>query len=86
MHTSRIGQLYPLFTQAAYISRIPTSSFSDLKMVRTLKYHEQKLLKKVDFINWEEDNSPHENKIMRRFQVEKREVSVNGSEGIGRIL
>jgi len=42
-------------------------------MVRKLKYHEQKLLKKVDFITWDEDNSPHENKIMRRYQVEKRE-------------
>ncbi|KAL3069483.1 hypothetical protein niasHS_018208 [Heterodera schachtii] len=44
-------------------------------MVRTLKFHEKKLLKKVDFINWpaELDNSLHENKIMRRYHVEKRE-------------
>ncbi len=42
-------------------------------MVRKLKYHEEKLLKKVDFINWELDNNLHENKIMRRYHVEKRE-------------
>lgn len=43
-------------------------------MVRKLKYHEQKLLKKVDFINWPEiDNSMHENTIMRKYYVEKRE-------------
>uniref|UniRef100_A0A915E9M2 Ribosomal protein S4/S9 N-terminal domain-containing protein n=1 Tax=Ditylenchus dipsaci TaxID=166011 RepID=A0A915E9M2_9BILA len=42
-------------------------------MVRKLKYHEQKLLKKVDFVNWETDNSPHENKIMRKYHIEKRE-------------
>lgn len=43
-------------------------------MVRKLKYHERKLLKKVDFIHWPDiDNSLHENKIMRRYCVEKRE-------------
>ncbi|CAI2723421.1 unnamed protein product [Schistosoma spindalis] len=42
-------------------------------MVRKLKYHERKLLKKVDFINWECDNNLHEVKIMRLFHVQKRE-------------
>lgn len=42
-------------------------------MVRKLKYHEQKLLKKVDFINWEVDNNLHEVKILRRYRIEKRE-------------
>lgn len=42
-------------------------------MVRKLKFHEQKLLKKVDFINWDSDNTINESKIMRRFHVEKRE-------------
>uniref|UniRef100_A0A672H7E1 U3 small nucleolar ribonucleoprotein protein IMP3 n=1 Tax=Salarias fasciatus TaxID=181472 RepID=A0A672H7E1_SALFA len=42
-------------------------------MVRKLKYHEQKLLKKVDFINWEVDNNLHEVKVLRRFRIEKRE-------------
>ncbi len=42
-------------------------------MVRKLKYHEKKLLRKVDFINWEADNNLHEVKIMRRYLIQKRE-------------
>lgn len=42
-------------------------------MVRKLKFHEQKLLKKVDFINWEVDNNLHEVKVLRRYRIEKRE-------------
>ncbi|GFY52372.1 u3 small nucleolar ribonucleoprotein protein IMP3 [Trichonephila inaurata madagascariensis] len=41
--------------------------------MRKLKYHEQKLLKKVDFISWEVDNNLHEVKVMRRYCVQKRE-------------
>ena len=42
-------------------------------MVRKLKFHEQKLLKKVDFLNWKCDNSLHENNIMRKYHIRKRE-------------
>lgn len=42
-------------------------------MVRKLKYHEHKLLKKVDFISWEVDNNIHEAKVMRRYCIQKRE-------------
>ncbi|XP_022644840.1 U3 small nucleolar ribonucleoprotein protein IMP3-like isoform X1 [Varroa destructor] len=42
-------------------------------MVRKLKFHEQKLLKKVDFINWEVDNNLHEVKIMKKYYIQKRE-------------
>nr|CAG4641083.1 EOG090X0APJ [Eulimnadia texana] len=42
-------------------------------MVRKLKFHEQKLLKKVDFINWEVDNNLHEVKILKRYHIQKRE-------------
>lgn len=41
-------------------------------MVRKLKHHEQKLLKKVDFIDWK-DNGLQENKVMSKFAVRKRE-------------
>ncbi|KAI6224549.1 S4 domain protein [Aphelenchoides fujianensis] len=41
-------------------------------MVRKLKHHEQKLLKKVDFIDWK-DNNLQENKILARFSIRKRE-------------
>lgn len=41
--------------------------------MRQLKFHEQKLLKKVDFINWEADNNIHELKVMRKYHIQKRE-------------
>lgn len=40
--------------------------------MRKLKYHEKKLLKKVNFISWEIDNNLHEVKIMRRYLIQKR--------------
>ena len=42
-------------------------------MVRKLKYHEKKLLKKVDFISWDIDNNIHELKIMKKYMIQKRE-------------
>lgn len=42
-------------------------------MVRKLKFHEQKLLKKVDFISWKVDNNLQEVKVMRKFHIQKRE-------------
>lgn len=42
-------------------------------MVRKLKFHEKKLLKKVDFISWELDNNLHETKIMKKYMIQKRE-------------
>nr|CAG4643400.1 EOG090X0APJ [Ilyocryptus agilis] len=42
-------------------------------MVRKLKFHEQKLLKKVDFISWEVDNNLQEVKILKRYRIQKRE-------------
>ena len=42
-------------------------------MVRKLKFHEQKLLRKVDFVNWEASNNLHEAKIMKRYHIQKRE-------------
>ncbi|XP_056409384.1 U3 small nucleolar ribonucleoprotein protein IMP3-like [Hyla sarda] len=42
-------------------------------MVRKLKYHEQKLLKKVDFINWEVDNNNKELRVLRKYHLDRRE-------------
>lgn len=42
-------------------------------MVRKLKYHEQKLLKKVDFITWKSDKNIREIKIIRKYHLQKRE-------------
>uniref|UniRef100_A0A8C0SZF6 U3 small nucleolar ribonucleoprotein protein IMP3 n=3 Tax=Canis lupus TaxID=9612 RepID=A0A8C0SZF6_CANLF len=38
-------------------------------MVRKLKFHEQKLLKQVDFLNWEAtDHNLHELRVLRRYR------------------
>lgn len=41
--------------------------------MRKLKYHEQKLLKKTDFVNWESDNNLHQVKVLRKFHIQKRD-------------
>lgn len=43
-------------------------------MVRKLKFHERKLLKKVDFINWD-NNNLKEIAIMRKFRVTREEYT-----------
>ncbi|KAF5276884.1 hypothetical protein FQA39_LY06435 [Lamprigera yunnana] len=42
-------------------------------MVRKLKFHEQKLLKKVDFISWEVDNNIKKVKILKKYYIQKQE-------------
>lgn len=42
-------------------------------MVRAFKHHEQKLLKKVDFLNWKQDTSLREIKVMRRYHIQHRD-------------
>ncbi len=41
-------------------------------MVRKLKHHEEKLLKKVDFFQWKSENSK-EQTVIRRFHLHNRE-------------
>ncbi len=42
-------------------------------MVRKLKHHEQKLLKKVDFFDWKQDQGHRDVEVMRRYHVQNRE-------------
>jgi|EP00161_Ancyromonas_sigmoides_P023586 U3 small nucleolar ribonucleoprotein protein IMP3 len=42
--------------------------------MRPLKYHESKLLKKVDFVNnWKTDRHARETEVIRRYHVQRRE-------------
>lgn len=41
--------------------------------MRKLRYHEKKLLKKVDFFSWETDNKRTEAAMMQKYMVSKRE-------------
>ena len=43
------------------------------RMTRKLKYHEQKLLKKVDFVNWKQDNNHRDHQVSRRYMIQKPE-------------
>ena len=41
--------------------------------MRKLKFHEKKLLKKVDFFNWKNEGNIHEIKVIRRYNLQDRE-------------
>jgi U3 small nucleolar ribonucleoprotein protein IMP3 len=41
--------------------------------MRKLKYHEQKLLKKVNFLEWKGEHNAREVAVMRRYHVQDRE-------------
>jgi len=41
--------------------------------MRKLKFHEKKLLKKVDFLQWKNENNVREIQVMRRYHVQNRE-------------
>jgi ribosomal protein S4 len=42
-------------------------------MVRKLKHHEQKLLKKVDFNTYKSDNDHREAAVIRRYGIQQRD-------------
>lgn len=41
--------------------------------MRTLKFHEKKLLKKVDFLDWKNEDNLREIKLLRRYYVQNRD-------------
>lgn len=41
--------------------------------MRKLKFHEQKLLKKVDFFDWKNEKNLHEIKVLRRYHIQDRD-------------
>ncbi|GIL72841.1 hypothetical protein Vretimale_4497 [Volvox reticuliferus] len=41
--------------------------------MRQLKYHEKKLLKKVDFLRWKSDDNVRELQVMRRYHIQERD-------------
>jgi hypothetical protein len=42
-----------------------------IKMVRKLKHHEQKLLRKVDFTTYASDNNHRDAAVIRRYAIQK---------------
>lgn len=51
--------------------------------MRQLKYHEQRLLRKVDFLEWKSDDTLREGKILRRYNVTDREDYRKYSKMVG---
>ncbi|KAK2079497.1 hypothetical protein QBZ16_001891 [Prototheca wickerhamii] len=41
--------------------------------MRQLKYHEKKLLKKVDFLKWKNEHNLREIQVMRRYHIQDRD-------------
>jgi len=53
-------------------------------MVRKLKPHEKKLLKKVNFIEgWKHENNVREIKVLRRYLIQNREDYVKYAQACG---
>lgn len=53
--------------------------------MRQLKYHEKKLLKKVDFFDWKSDTNVREATILRKYFIQKREDYVKYNKIAGKI-
>jgi len=53
--------------------------------MRELKFHEKKLLKKVDFLNWKRDQSAREIAVLRRYHVQNREDYAKYNKIVGQI-
>ena len=41
--------------------------------MRKLKHHEQRLLKKVNFLEWKNENNARELQVMRRYHITERD-------------
>ena len=53
--------------------------------MRKLKFHEEKLLKKVDFLNWKKDSSSRENAILRRYHIQDRDDYAKYNKLVGQV-
>ncbi len=53
--------------------------------LRKLKYHERRLLKKVDFLQWKTDDSLRQTKILRRYHIQRREDYVKYNKLCGMV-
>ncbi|PWN50067.1 putative IMP3-component of the U3 small nucleolar ribonucleo protein [Violaceomyces palustris] len=53
--------------------------------MRQLKHHEQKLLKKHDFLQWKQDDNLREIKIMRRYHIQGRDDYRKYNTLVGRL-
>ncbi|OIV93512.1 hypothetical protein TanjilG_21765 [Lupinus angustifolius] len=50
--------------------------------MRQLKFHEQKLLKKVNFLEWKREHGQRENMVMQRYHITGRDDYKNYNIGV----
>jgi U3 small nucleolar ribonucleoprotein protein IMP3 len=53
--------------------------------MRHLKFHEKKLLKKVDFYSWKSDTNVREATILKKYHIQKREDYIKYNKVAGKI-
>ena len=53
--------------------------------MRQLKYHEQKLLKKTDFLNYKSENNHRENKVLRKYHIQDRDDYTKYNKIVGQV-
>mgnify|MGYP001988088868 CR=1 FL=1 len=53
--------------------------------MRELKFHEKKLLKKVNFVQWKSDSTLHEAQVLRRYRVTNRDDYRHYSKLVGNV-
>jgi U3 small nucleolar ribonucleoprotein protein IMP3 len=53
--------------------------------MRQLKYHEHKLLRKVDFFSWKDDHNIREAGIIRKYLLQDREDYIKYNKIVGKI-
>lgn len=64
----------PLLCRRRAAARVPLGrSAAAMSGLRKLKWHEKKLLRKVDFLEWKQEKNIRVIKILRRYVIENRE-------------
>ena len=53
--------------------------------MRQLKHHEQKLLKKVNFLHYKGDSTARENKVLRKYHIQRREDYTKYNKIVGKL-
>jgi U3 small nucleolar ribonucleoprotein protein IMP3 len=53
--------------------------------MRKLKFHEQKLLKKTDFLNWKKTNNVREIQVLRKYHIQDREDYTRYNKIVGMV-
>ena len=51
--------------------------------MRKLKYHEEKFLKKTNFLDWKKDKNLREIAVLRRYHVQDREDYAKYNQLVG---